>query len=127
MKVYEKVVTTLIAIVLCAGSVFYMYNYGLHVTVGDYSVLTVYSTLATDLQNPEWVDDTVDNWEESNSVLSKFYDYVTERSDVSPVNEILIGRGVYAVCTLTALASLPLFLVSVAVGVGKQYRKGSKS
>lgn len=124
LKISEKIVATIMGIVLCYGAFSYIQNYDMFQMVGDTNMVTGYATLSVRLQDEQWVDSTCEKWEYSSSpIMRKLYAYLTNQSDVSPVPDIGEGRVLASVCMTTSLASFPLFILSIACSVDRKRLK----
>lgn len=127
MRFAEKLVVSLVAIVLCFGAFSYAKDFGMYEAVEDYSMVTGYATLASKLQDREWVEETQDTWSSTNSTLSRLWYYVTDQSDDSPVADINEARVLNTICLVVSMASVPLYIVSAVFGADyKQLRRNRK-
>lgn len=111
MKLIDKVVSTVVALVLCCGIYVYTINYDMYDMVGNYNAVSGYGALVECLRDEDWVKASVERWEHSSSpVMHDLYMYLTDASDVLPNVQISNNRSLLSVCLVLSVASWPLCL-----------------
>lgn len=128
MKLPEKIVTTCIVLILTFGVINHIREYGAFELTGDYNIVTCYATLANRLQDDAWVEATASEWENNDSrILPEMWAYVTEQSDVSPAIRINDSRLLNTLCLIVSFSTVPLFVMSNALGVDKKRLRDLRS
>lgn len=111
MKFIDKIVSTVILLVLCSGVYVYSINYDMYDMVGEYGAIAGYASLVDCLRDEGWVEASVERWERSRSpVMHGLYAYLTDASDELPDGMIAANRTLLAFCYIVSVASWPLCL-----------------
>lgn len=121
MKLTDRVVATLLAILLLCGVAVYSMNYGLHALTGHYLPNGGYPALVELLTtNNEWVEETVELWPLSGPVLTLCYEFFIENKDVDFVG--LVQQN-YIYMTLWSFLSMSCPVVWLVATLNRSWHQ----
>ncbi len=116
MKIVDKVVATIVCMLLLVSGYVYLLNYDMYRLVDNYNPIGGYSALADRLSDDGWVTSTCEDWKSSSSpVMRRLFLGLTVDYEELPIAVIQNNRLVQATAMLVSLSVWPVSVIVSAV------------